>query len=109
MVAAIRARPVPNTGDRMARTKVLVIAEVEDPEKWEEGFRTHGKLFKSMTVKKPVDFGISGNRAAVCCKPDDLEKFMEILDSPATAEAMEFDGVKRETVQVFILDKEFKV
>lgn len=93
----------------MARTKVLVIAEVEDPEKWEEGFRTHGKLFKSMTVKKPVDFGISGNRAAVCCKPDDLEKFMEILDSPVTAEAMEFDGVKRETVQVFILDQEFKV
>ncbi|HYO45226.1 MAG TPA: hypothetical protein VEY33_00845 [Gemmatimonadota bacterium] len=93
----------------MARTKVVVMAEVEDPEKWENGFRTHGKLFKSQTVKKTIDIGISGNRVAVCFKPDDLEKFMEILDSPATAEAMEVDGVKRETVQVFILDKEFKV
>jgi hypothetical protein len=34
---------------------------------------------------------------------------MEVLDSPATAEAMKSDGVKRETVQVFILDQEFKV
>ena len=32
-----------------------------------------------------------------------------ISGSPATAEAMESDGVKRETVQVFILDQEFKV
>jgi carotenoid cleavage dioxygenase-like enzyme len=93
----------------MARTKVVVIAEIEDPEAWERGFRTHGDLFKSQTVKKPIDFAITGNHAAVCFKPDDLDRFMEILDSPATAEAMEFDGVKRETVRVFVLDKKLKV
>jgi hypothetical protein len=32
---------------------------------------------------------------------------MEILESPATAEAMEADGVKRETVKVYVMDKEF--
>jgi len=34
---------------------------------------------------------------------------MATLDSPATAEAMAFDGVKRETVKVFVLDKTFEV
>jgi hypothetical protein len=34
---------------------------------------------------------------------------MKILDSPATAEAMAFDGVKRETVKVFVLNKELKI
>jgi hypothetical protein len=34
---------------------------------------------------------------------------MKIIDSPSTAEAMAFDGVKRETVKVFVLDKEFRV
>jgi hypothetical protein len=34
---------------------------------------------------------------------------MKMLDSPAMAEAMAFDGVKRETVKVFVLDKELKV
>ena len=42
-------------------------------------------------------------------EPDDLDTFMTILDSPATAEAMAADGVQRETVKVFVLDKEFQV
>jgi hypothetical protein len=38
---------------------------------------------------------------------DDVDKYMEVLESPATAEAMSSDGVKRETVKVSVLDKEF--
>jgi hypothetical protein len=34
---------------------------------------------------------------------------MKILDSPATVEAMTFDGVRQETVKVFVLDKELTV
>ena len=76
---------------------------------WEEGFRTHGDLFRSQTVTKSINFAtIEGNEVAICIEPDDLDTFMQILDSPATAEAMEFDGVKRETVKVFVLDKEFQ-
>jgi hypothetical protein len=89
-------------------TKVVVIAEVEDPEKWEEGFRTHGDLFRSQTVKKPIDFAIKGNQVVVCMRPKDLDKFMEIYESEATAEAMAFDGIKRETVQTFVLDRQFE-
>ncbi len=90
--------------------KIVVTAQVEDPVKWEEGFRTHGDLFKSQTVTRPINIAtIEGNEVAVCFEPDDLDTFLKILDSPATAEAMEFDGVKRETVKVFVLDKQFQV
>jgi hypothetical protein len=90
--------------------KVVVTAQVENPAKWEEGFRTHGDLFRSQTVTEPIRFGIlEGNQVAVCFEPRDLDTYMKLLDSPATAEAMAFDGIKRETVKVFVLDKEFKV
>ena len=59
-------------------------------------------------MRKAIDIGVSGNQVAVCFKPDNLDTFMEILDSPATVEAMESDGVKRETVRVFVLDTPFK-
>ena len=91
--------------------KVVVIADVEDRVKWEEGFRTRADLFRSvLAVTKPVHFAtIEANQLAVCAEPDDLDTFMKGMDSPATAEAMASDGVKRETVKVFVLDKELKV
>ena len=90
-------------------TKVVITAQVEEPMKWEKGFRTHGALFRSQTVSKPINFAITnGNQVAICAEPDDLATFMKILDSPATADAMAFDGVKKDTVKVYVLDKEFK-
>ncbi len=90
--------------------KVVITAEVEDLVKWEKGFRTHGNIFKSQTVTKPIDFAtIAGNQVAVCAEADDLATFMKIMNSPVVAEAMASDGVKRETVQIFVLDKELKV
>ena len=50
-----------------------------------------------------------GNAVAVCFEPADLNKALEALNSPATVEAMTADGVKRDTVKVFVLDKELKV
>ena len=88
-------------------TKIVVTAQVEDSVKWEEGFRTHGDLFRSQTVSR-VDFATTDeNEVAVCLEPADFDKFMEIFESPATEEAMAADGVKRETVNVYVLDKEF--
>ena len=90
--------------------RVVVTAQVDDAVKWEKSFRTHGDLFRSQTVTKPINFAtIEGNMVAVCAEPDNLDTFMKILNSSATADAMATDGVKRETVKVFVLDKEFKV
>ena len=88
--------------------RILVTAKVEDAGKWEQGFRTHGALFKSQTVNNPIHFTVTEqNEVAALFEPDDLDKYMAILDSPATHEAMELDGIDRDTVKVFVLDSEF--
>ena len=89
-------------------TKVVVTAQIADPVRWEEGFRTHGDLFRTYTVSK-MEYAIDGNEIAVCVEPADLETFMERLESPETVEAMEFDGVMRDTVKVHVFDKVFQL
>ncbi|MGC1381002.1 MAG: hypothetical protein WA814_08265 [Candidatus Baltobacteraceae bacterium] len=61
-------------------------------------------------MTKPVSYGIGeGNHVAVCLEPDDLDVCMKVMASPATAEAMDSDGVLRDTVKMFVLDREVKV
>ena len=68
-------------------TKIIVTAQVEDSVRWEEGFRGNGELVRSQTVSK-VEFTTNdANEVAVCIEPEDFDKFMEIFESPATAEA----------------------
>ena len=84
--------------------KVIVTAEVQDGAKWREGFRTHGDLFKEQTVTS-IHYGVTDdNVVSIIAEVDDLDTYFRILESPATAEAMEFDGVKRDTVKVVVLD-----
>ena len=90
--------------------RVVVTAQVEDLVRWEDGFRTHGDLFRSQTVSGPIGIATNeGNEVAVCFDASDLDRFLQGMDSSETAEAMDVDGIKRETVKVFVLDKEFVV
>jgi hypothetical protein len=85
--------------------RVLVTAEVDDLQKWEKGFRTHGDLFRQMGVSH-MEYGITeGNCIAVCGETSNLDAYMKVFNSQATAEAMAVDGVKRQTVRLFVLDK----
>ena len=87
--------------------RVMITAQVEDSAKWEAGFRSHGELLRSMS-STVTHFATNGdNEVALYAEPADLEKYFEVLESPATAEAMSQDGVKKETVKVYVLDKEF--
>jgi len=62
-----------------------------------------------MTIES-MTYGISeGNHIAVCGEPSDLVAYMKVLESPATAEGMAFEGVLRDTVKVFVLDNELEV
>lgn len=91
-------------------TKVIITADVEDAAKWEQGFRSHVELFSTMTISNSIELTTNDkNEVCLCAEPDDLDKYLEILNSPVTAEAMAYDGVKRETVKVFVLDKEMKL
>jgi uncharacterized protein (TIGR02246 family) len=89
--------------------RVVVTAQVADVGKWEKGFRTHGELFTSMSLSKShYAMNEETNRIAVYTEPANFEQFMSVLESQATAGAMEFDGIDRETVNVFVLDKVFE-
>ena len=88
--------------------KLVIVAQCKDPVKWEQGFRTHGDLIKSQTVTKPVSYGIEGNQVTVCFEPEDFAACMKVINSPATAQAMEFDGILRDTVKMYVLDRELK-
>jgi hypothetical protein len=89
--------------------KVVITAEVDDLQQWEAGFRTHGDLFRQMAVSS-MEFGtIEGNRVVVCGETSDLDAYMKVFNSPATAAAMAVDGVRRATVKMFVLDKQVKV
>ncbi len=87
--------------------KVIITAKVEDAAKWEEGFRTHGDLLRSMTSTVSYFTISADNELTIYADVDDVDKYFEVLDSPATEEAMASDGVLRDTVKVSVLDKEF--
>lgn len=89
--------------------KVIVTAEVEDVTRWEQSFRTHGDLFRSQTVTTPVSIAVQEDNTVACCfEPTNLDTFMEVLESPETAKAMGADGVKRDTVKLYVMDREFQ-
>ena len=87
--------------------KVIITAQVEDSAKWEEGFRTHGDLLRSMSQSATYFTVTSDNEVALYSEPTDLDRYMQVLESPDTVEAMSSDGVMLDTVKVFVLDKEF--
>ena len=89
--------------------KVVVTAQIEDPDKWEKGFRTHGDLFRQMAISKMEFATTEGNRIAVSGETTNLDAYMKVFNSQATAEAMALDGIKRETVKMFVLDKELEL
>jgi len=88
-------------------TKIVLTAQVEDAATWEKRVRTHGELLK--TVTPTAHYTVTkDNEVAMCAEVADVAKYFELLASPAIAEAMAYDGVMRETVKTFVLDKEFK-
>ncbi len=87
--------------------RVIITAQVEDSTRWEEGFRKHAALLRSMSSTVTHFTTTEDNEMALYAEPTDLAQYMAVLESPATAEAMAQDGVKKETVKVYVLDKEF--
>ncbi len=87
--------------------KIIITAQVEDAAKWEEGFRTHGDLLRSMTSKVTYFTISKDSEMTLYADVEDVDKYFEVLESPATEEAMAHDGVIRDTVKVAVLDKEF--
>jgi len=89
-------------------TRIVLTAQVEDAAKWEEGYRAHAPMIREfLGVTKPVHFSanVETNEICISVVPDDLEKYLELVQSSEIAEAMDKNGVKRETAKLYILDK----
>lgn len=86
--------------------RVVITAEVEDSAQWEAAFRTHGKLLASMSQSVSY-FSNDNNEVCIYSEPDDLDTYLQVLQSQDTADAMATDGVKRDTVKVYVLDRDF--
>jgi len=85
--------------------KVIALASVENSVEWEKRFRTHVDVFKAYTATA-VDFATtSDNKIAICFDVENLETYLQQMESPETEAAMAHDGVNRETVKLFVLDK----
>ncbi len=89
--------------------KVIVTAQVEDSANWEIGFRSHAGLFNDYTATAINYSATAENEVAILWDVTNLGRYLELMDSPETAEAMAQDGVKRETVKVYVLDKEINL
>jgi hypothetical protein len=87
--------------------RVVITAKVADAAKWEEAFRTHGGLLGTMAQSRTYFSTNKDNDIVLYSEPSDLDKFMKVLDSAETVEAMTTDGVDRDTVKVFVLDEVF--
>jgi len=90
-------------------SRIIITAQVEDSTNWENGFRTHGDLFNAYTATAIHFTATDDNEVAILWEAADLNTFLEQLDSPETAAAMAADGVKTDTVKVFVLDKDLNL
>jgi hypothetical protein len=89
----------------MDMTMVILTADVEDATHWEREYRTHGDLFKAAGLGT-VHYAVSGDGHVVMCTDvDDVAAYMEFINSKSTQDAMKNDGVRRETVEVVVLDR----
>ena len=87
---------------------VIATGQCIDGARWEAGFRSHGELFLAQTVVSPIRYSVNDrNEFAIVFEVEDLESYQDILESELTAEAMALDGVIRETIRVFLADREF--
>lgn len=86
---------------------VAVRAEVENVERWREGFKSHGDLFLKQKISVAYLGATENNKVIAVVDTSDLEEFMRIFNDPVTAEAMEKDGITG-GVEMFVLDDTFK-
>jgi hypothetical protein len=90
-------------------SKAIITAQVENSANWENGFRSHAGLFNDYTATAINFTATDANEVAILWEVANVDRFLELLDAPETAQAMAQDGVKRDTVKVYVLDKEFNL
>ena len=90
--------------------RLIMVGEVEDSTTWEQRFRSHAGLFSKLFSEigmNVIHFTVTDDgKFVIHSEPSDLDRYFEIVESPEIQAAMVEDGVKRETVQIHVLEKE---
>lgn len=90
--------------------RLVMVGEVEDSASWEERFRSHRELFSTIYPEMGMHVihftTTEDNRFVLYSEVADLDAYFGTLDSDEIKAAMAEDGVKRDTVQVYVLDRE---
>tara|TARA_B100001250_G_C19550070_1_gene678609 strand:- start:497 stop:775 length:279 start_codon:yes stop_codon:yes gene_type:complete len=90
-------------------TLVGVRAKVENSDKWKEEFKTHGELFKSQGVSTAYMGTTENNTVLAIFETDDLDKFNDIFASEETTKAMSSDGIKKDSVEMFVITEQLVI
>ncbi len=88
--------------------RVVLTAQVEDSVAWEKAYRSHGDLFRQLwngPVPTAHFAATEENEVVMHMEVDDLDEYFRMLERPEIADAMANDGVKRDTVKVYVLNK----
>jgi len=88
--------------------RIILTATVDDATEWEQRYRSHGDLFRRVWPGPVpvIHFTTTGdNEVVMCTDVDDVDGYFEMVGSPEIVEAMGQDGVHRDTVKIFVLDK----
>jgi hypothetical protein len=87
-------------------TGVVMTAHVKDAARWEKGFRGHADLLKRSGMSN-IHYTIADNNDVVIYfETDDIEAFRSSVQSPEIIRGMEEDGVVRDTVKAYSLEKD---
>jgi hypothetical protein len=89
--------------------KVITTAQVEDAARWKREFQTHADLFREYTATEIHYTANADNEVAIVMEVKDVDKYLKLMAAPETAAAMANDGVRRDTVKVFVLEDEIEL
>jgi len=92
--------------------RLVMVGEADDATAWEEHFRSHRELFSTLYGEMGMNVihftTTEDNKFVLYSEPSDLDAYFATLDSAEIKAAMAEDGVKRDTVQVHVLEKELR-
>ena len=63
---------------------VAVRAEVENVDRWREGFKTHGDVFASQKISIAYLGATDDNKVIAVCETSDLDEFMKVFNYAGT-------------------------
>ena len=85
--------------------RVVITTAVEDLESWLERAPSRGEVFRLLT-KHPVDYGVTeSGEVVMSIQTDDLSSFFDTVRSQVFIEHCAVDGIRLETVKIFVLDR----